>query len=593
MRTLAFFLLVLSGTVAFAGIQPPRERERWAAVTIDEFTILGNASDRELRDVAMRTVRLRDALALMTNFRVRSPLPTRIYIFKDEASFAPYRDAASGHVAENTAGLFVPRNEGNYVLMLAGRRYPATLVIQHELTHHFLRNTVSGAVPLWFAEGLAEFYSTFEMDGDVVKVGLPREDNLALLRSEPLIHLDRLFAINEKSVEYNEGSRRGVFYAESWALMHDLVIGNAEHYKQIGQFLALIGFGKPPADAFQTAFGLTNDEMERELRRYLEQYAFSYLRFTSAELRNAKVAPAPVTLARDEELEYLGDLLVHCGESYRADGEAFLGDALRLNPKNAAAAASLGLSKLQGGKLAEAHQLYARAVELGAREWLPYAVLADSLLDHPAPAADDVARARALYTKAVTINPDAGHAYAGLGMTYLVGDGDPKAGIAALEKVRELDPDNLDAVANLALLYLRTNRRADAVRLIDGPLATATDERQRVQDALLLVDANAAIELVRQGKTAEGSEILTKIVGHVHDPSMKAQIEEVLATVESSDLRQQQAREFNRAVSLALEKKWAEALYIVDRLLPEVKDPEMLEKIQAFRKQVGVAKGSK
>src|ERR1700682_4138568 len=267
MRKLAFLLLVLSGTFAFAGIQPPRERERWAAVTIDEFTILGNASDRELRDVATRTVRLRDALALTTTFRVRSPLPTRIYVVKDEASFAPYRDAASGHVSENTAGLFVPRNEGNYVLMLAGRREEASLVIQHELTHHFLRNTVSTRVPLWFAEGLAEFYSTFVTDGDAVQGGLTRDDHLKRLHTEPLIRLDQLFAITESSSEYNEGSRRGVFYAESWALMHDLSIGSPEHHRQIGAFLGLIAEGKTSGEAFHTAFGVTSEEMERELRR--------------------------------------------------------------------------------------------------------------------------------------------------------------------------------------------------------------------------------------------------------------------------------------------------------------------------------------
>src|SRR5258708_38678777 len=164
MRKLACLLLVLSGTFAFAGMQPPRERKRWAALTVDELTIPGNVSDREFRDVATRAVRLRDAFALITTFRVRSPLPTRIYVFKDEASFAPYRDAASGHVAENTAGLFIPRNEGNYVLMLAGRRDAANLVIQHELTHHFLRNTISARVPLWFAQGLREFYSPFAVD---------------------------------------------------------------------------------------------------------------------------------------------------------------------------------------------------------------------------------------------------------------------------------------------------------------------------------------------------------------------------------------------------------------------------------------------
>jgi tetratricopeptide (TPR) repeat protein len=589
MRKVAVLLLILSGTFAFAGIQPPRERERWGAVTVDEFTILGNASDRELRDVATRAVRLRDALALITSFRVRSPLPTRIYVFKDEAGFAPYRDAASGHVSENTAGLFVPRNEGNYVLMLTGRRDAASLVIQHELTHHFLRNTISGSVPLWFAEGLAEFYSTFETDGDAVKIGLTRDDHLALLHTEPLIHLDHLFTITERSPEYNEGSRRGVFYAESWALMHDLIIGNPQHHRQIGKFLGLIEAGKPSAEAFHAAFGVTDEEMERELRHYLKQYAFPYARFTSADLRNTKEAPIPATLPRDEELALLGDLLVHCGPAYQADAEAFLGEALRLNPKNAAATASLGLSKLLERRNSEANELYVRAVELGAREWLPYAIVADGLLDHSSPPAADVARARALYERAVAINPDAGHAYAGLGMTYLVGDGDPAAGIAALEKARQLDPDNLDAVANLALLYIRTNRRAEAMKLIDGPLADAADRRNRVQDALLLMDANAAIELVRQGKTTEGTGTLTKIVGEIHDPTIKAQIEEVLATVEASDVRQQQVREFNRAMSLALSRKWAEALYIVDRLLPEVKDPEMVAKIEAFRKQVAEA----
>src|SRR5258708_35874788 len=120
MRKLAFLLLVLSGTFAFAGMQPPRERERWAAITVDEFTILGNASDRELRDVATRTLRLRDALATMTSLRVHSPLPTKIYVFADEPSFAPYRDAANGRVSENTAGSFLPRSEGDYVVMMSG-----------------------------------------------------------------------------------------------------------------------------------------------------------------------------------------------------------------------------------------------------------------------------------------------------------------------------------------------------------------------------------------------------------------------------------------------------------------------------------------
>lgn len=560
-RCFAFFVVLLVTAQAFA-IHPPRERERWAAVTIDEFTILGNASDRELREVATRTLRLRDALAVMTNLRVHSPLPTKIYVFADERSFAPYRDAANGRVSENTAGVFLPRSEGNYVVMIAGTRGDpgnASSIVQHELTHHFLGSSIPAVVPLWFSEGLADFYSTFEPDGDTNKVGLPRADHLQLLKEEPLMPFAKLAAIDEKSSEYSGGTRRGVFYAQSWALVHDLMLSSTERRKQVGVYLTLISNGTPASSAFRTAFKMTDADVDRELRRYVKKYAFGYMRLTSADFRNVPAVPAPATLPRADELAYLGDLLVHCNRTTRGDGEAFLREALRLNPKHAGAMASLAFSKLMQGRRAEADALFIKAVDLGVREWMPYAYAADSLVnEHVSPSAEDVAKARALYEKAIALNPDAAQAYAGLGMTYIDGDGDPKAGIAALEKAMQLDPRNLDTVANLALLYLRTGRRADAVKLIDGPLADDAERHLRVHDALLLADATSAID------ASPAADMLTP--------------------------RRDQAQELNRARSFAVSRKFDEALAIVDRLLAEVKDAELLAKLHELRKQLLAAK---
>src|SRR5258708_38250244 len=103
----ALIVLLLAAT-AQGAVQPPRERERWTALTVDEFTILGNVSERELRDVAVRTLRRRDALAMMTTLRVASPLPTKVYVFADERGFLPYRHAANGRAAEDTAVGFLP-----------------------------------------------------------------------------------------------------------------------------------------------------------------------------------------------------------------------------------------------------------------------------------------------------------------------------------------------------------------------------------------------------------------------------------------------------------------------------------------------------
>ncbi len=586
----AFLLAAPIASPAGAAVQPPRERERWASITVDEFTILGNVPDRELRDAATRTLRLRDALAMMTTLRVHSPLPTKIYVFADERSFVPYRDAANGRVSENTAGVFLPRSEGNYVLMVTSRLDSASHIIQHELTHHFLRSTIPEGVPLWFSEGLAEFYSTFETVGDAINVGRPRDDHLQFLRSESLLPAAKLFSIDENSTEYNEGVRRGVFYAEAWMLVHDLMLGTPGRAKQVGTFLTQIANGVPSPAAFRAAFGMSDEEVDRELRRYLRQPAFNYTRLTSADFRNAPAIPAAAVLTRDDELASLGDLLVHCTPAAIADGEAFLNEALRLNPKHAGATASLALVNVLRNRRSEADALYVRAVELGTKEWLAYAFAADSLLDHVSPSSADLLKARALYEKAMALNPGAAHAYAGYGMTFVGGDGDPKSGIAALEKAVKLDPRDVDSFANLALLYLHNGRRADAAKLIDGPLAEAGDRRVRVRDALLTFDANDAIEQIRAGRTAEGTEALTRIMPEVHDPAVRAQVEELLCTVQSYTRREDQAREYNRAVSFAVSRKWSEALAIVDRLLPEVKDAEMAAKIREFRKQVLEAK---
>jgi tetratricopeptide (TPR) repeat protein len=445
-------------------------------------------------------------------------------------------------------------------------------------------------VPLWFNEGLAEFYSTFETNGDAINVGRPREDHLQFLKGEPLLPFSKLFSIDDTSPEYNEGVRRGVFYAESWALVHDLMLGAPERGKQVSAFLTQVSNGTPPRAAFYAAFGMSDDEVDRELRRYIKQLSFAYTRLTSADFRNAPALPAAVTLTRDDTLAYLGDLLVHCTPATIPDGETFLNEALRLNPKHAGATASLALVNLLQNRRSAADALYARAVELGSREWLPYAFAADGLLDRASRSPADLLKARALYERALVLNPDAAHAWAGFGMTFVGGDGDPNTGMAALVKAVKLDPHDLDSYANLALLYLHNDRRADAVRLVEGPLAGAGDRRVRVQDALLTFDANAAIEQIRAGKTAEGTEALTRIMPEVHDPAVRAQIEETLSSVQAYTQRDDQAREFNRAVSFAVSRKWSEALAIVDRLLPEVKDEVMAAKIREFRKQVAEAK---
>jgi len=587
LRTAGSLLLLALAGSAFA-IEPPRERERWAAVTVGELTILGNTSERELRDVANRTIRLRDAMARMTSLRVRSPLPTKIYVFSDERSFVPYRDAVMGRVTEHTRGVFLAGNEGNYVVMFTGMRDDATRTIQHELTHHFLSNTISTGVPLWFSEGLCEVYSTFAIEGNSVKIGLPDENQLALLREGPLIPLSQLFAIDEHSAEYSEGSRRSIFYAESWALVHDLVIGNGERRAQVGSYLRLIAAGEPANEAFRQAFATTDEQMERELRSYIRSYSsLTHIRLNAADLAGPAEAPVPAALSRDEVLAALGDLLVHCTPALRPDAVRFLGEALRLNPKNAAATASLAVAKVLDRKHDEADALYLRAVELGVKEWTPYAVAADRLVDRGVPSPADVAKARTLYERAAVLNPDAARAWAGIGATYVGASGDVKPGIAALEKGMKLDGKDAAVAANLALLYLHDGRRAEAQRLVDGPpLANDVELSGRILDALAAGIDRQGADLIPQGKKTEGTETLTGLAPPAHDPAPRPGIGQDGSPQPPASEEQRQMRELNRARSFAVNRHWKEALEIVDRLLPTVRDPKLAAQAKELRKQI-------
>src|SRR5262249_38671532 len=57
-------------------------------------------------------------------------------------------------------------------------------VLQHELTHFFVRQTLGG-VPAWFQEGLAEYYSTLTVANGYAYFGIPRPDRRVSINNGP------------------------------------------------------------------------------------------------------------------------------------------------------------------------------------------------------------------------------------------------------------------------------------------------------------------------------------------------------------------------------------------------------------------------
>jgi tetratricopeptide (TPR) repeat protein len=591
-RLLAFASLCLLSTSALA-IEPPREKERWTTLAIDELTVYSSADDYTTRGVASDLVRLRGALGAVTKLKVRSPLPTRVYIFGDRRTFEQYSQAAIGR-SDNLSGVFLSDRDGNHVL-IAGSSKGVDRVVFHEMTHYFLRNTVSSHVPLWFNEGLAEFYSTFSARKETVDVGMPIADHLTWLHNEKLIPLKDLFAINHDSKEYNEGNRQGVFYAESWALVHYLMIGNPARRDQLGTYVGLIASGKSIDDAFRAAFHSSYAELEGELRRYVRAYTMNYVQYTMADVKAVEI-PAPQPLPRDTQLVALADLLMHTNTPHFAEAEAFLNVALKTNPSSAAAYAELGVAKSWQRQNAEAEANFDKAVQLGSRDAQPYLLYGESILrrvdasvrhNAGAPSAD-VLKARELFRKATALNPSSAPAFSGLGATYTMSPADdPRPGIEALERSIALAPAEVDAIFNLILLDARAGRVAEATKSLDVLARLADPEMVRqARENLYIADLNHASELLRAGKRAEGTEIMKRVAAETTNAELKAQIDEQLASVKHVDAANHQISDFQLVVNKASDGKFQEALAMIDALLPTITEPELLSAAKEFRAKV-------
>lgn len=575
------FLSLFSFGGAAKTLEFPRPNQTWTTVKADELTFISNASDSVTTNIVRELLRMRAAVGEITMLRVRSSLPTTVFVFANERSFAPYRDAVFGPDSDDITGVFLSTESGNFILLRGDSASGVDRVVFHELTHYFVRNTMT-ALPAWLNEGFAEFYSTFATSGDEVSIGRPVVEHVQWLREQQLLPLRELFNVDHDSPIYNESSRRGVFYAESWALMHYLMLGNPERRTQLREFLRLIGTHSTD-EAFDRAFGdVTYAKLEQELRAYVGHRAFAYTKYSMKDL-DASEASDPQPLERAEVLYAFGHLLAYGGRDNAADATRFLNEALKADPAHAGAYADLGHLYDAAGQRAAADSAFAKAVQLGGNDANVYLQFGNYILQ------TDPLKARDAFRKAAQLDSNSAPAWAGLGATYvLTPSRDKSEGITALEKSLALVPGDVGAAFYLAQLYAMSGRRADAARLVDGILARSGDARIRdqVQEVLLLADAHEAERLAMSNQVEEASALAHSILAKTKDPSLTTQVNALLAQIDQFTVMRAAVQSLNDAIAKANAGKFSEALAIVDGVLPTITDPEVEQQAKTFRDEL-------
>jgi len=489
----------------FAFVPVSSAKETWTRVRSKNFLLVGNAAERDILKVAVRLEQFRDVLTkLLTKSRFDSPVPTTVIVFKSDGAYKPFKPLYGGKPME-VAGYFQSGPDVNYITLTPeSRAENPYAIIFHEYTHLLVGNTVTRA-PVWFNEGLAEYYSTFDIeDGDKqVLLGKVISNHVFQLRAK-FIPLETLFAIDHESPAYNERDKRGIFYAESWALVHYLLLGNkGARQKQLGHFVDLLGSGMAIEESFQKAFQTDLKMMGKELQSYVQRSSYPVLsvKFNQKLEFDAEMQSAEITEA--EANAYLGDLLLHINRV--DDAEARLRQAIALDENLGMAHASLGMLHARQKKFAEARQHLERAVAADTRNHMAHFYYAYALsregmgegqliTEYTTEAAQKM---RVELKRAIELAPNFPESYSLLAFVNLVTGEQLDETIPLLRRALALAPSRQDFAFSLAQVYMRKQDFKSARRVLqsivrNSPDAQLRDRSQSLYDYLASMEEQAA-----------------------------------------------------------------------------------------------------
>jgi len=422
------------------------EGPRWLKIKSPNFELFTSAGERNGREVARHFEQVRSFFMEAMGLGPKSGPPVRIVVFRSDKEFAPYAPN------EFASAYYLGGEDRDYIVMKSASSEYFHVAV-HEYIHLLVKHT-GIAAPVWFNEGLAELYSNLKPLGGKIEVGDIIMAHFVLLRQSKWIDLQTLVAVQHDSPLYNEKTHAGLFYAESWALVHMLYL-DADYRTKLPALLDGIGSGASMADTFQKAYGKPMEQVQKDLDAYLHATRFSASLF---DTKLAKAVDAP-EVSDSSQLE-AGLVLAEILASTRAKAAEAREMYNRLahdNPKDWQIEQGLARLSWREGKRAEALTHYARAAELGstnAKMYLDYGRLLRS--------ADKRAEAVAALKRATEIDPDDREARLELGYAYVVGNQYAEALAQLLLVKRVTEEQAFRYFHAMAYSCYRLDRKAEA-----------------------------------------------------------------------------------------------------------------------------------
>ena len=522
--------------------------DQWLRVVTQPFELYSNDTRERTADYARRLLELHEVLARLNPAQdIDAALPTRIFLVEDQETFVELGlSGASGGSGSGggVSGYFFSTLYGQFLVINGDPRGAPLSTLFHEFLHHFVRAHLR-FVPLWFNEGLAEYYSTFEVRDGLALVGVEKRRHLETLGLERLLSLERLHQTDPSSSLYNERRRRSIFYAQSWALVHLLL--SDDHIAGTQEFLGRLSRGEAAPQALRSALGKSDLALEIELERYLAAGRFEP--FTLALSSRRSSIPSPEALSRSEALAELGRLYVELERWDRA--EAAFESALDVEPGSALALVGRARIEEAAGDEGSAIAWLEEAIAQGSESPEPDFHMGQLLLRRMLGTLDpkngtdldersqaELQRARQHLRKSLTRDPDQPLARWRLGQSWLLAEAQAPGVSEGLESlglaVSQL-PWRTEIALDWIQLLARQRRFEQAEQALERLLTSRTGEAERAagQRMIALERLSLAAWLVNHQQPDRGDALIDQVLDSAHPPGLRREIEPLALEIRS------------------------------------------------------------
>ncbi len=300
----AALCLIAAGGLGCASTPAKRD---WRVIEGHSFVIYTDADAEDGRAFYDRLESFRAAVRWYTGLRREASAKTRVMLFKSSAAALPYlvsKDAGGWASVTASGNLAVAKLEGR-------QKQLDEQTVRRDLVLLMLQDAQM-RTPRWYAEGLAELASAFDIQDDGVTVGnipvaLAGFD--ALIADEKKGHTPGALLGEEPISKYTVEDR-----ARVWLTVHYLMVGGDERKEALQGYFRVWLKGTPSPEAFKSAFGQSPEDF---FRLEVSRYGTRSLRLGKFSPQLAVDANPSVRDASQDEIEQLTNEVEHAAQRMR------------------------------------------------------------------------------------------------------------------------------------------------------------------------------------------------------------------------------------------------------------------------------------